>query len=319
MKRQWIALNIIMLCITATVFSILPACAFEDAIIAVVDDETITLKDLHDYTAAVYTHLKMEEQLSDAQIAEAMNQLKEEGIHRLIDDRLVLSAANKKGVTARRESIDQRINEIKSRYPSEQAFLASLAAEGFTVTELRNRIGDQLKAQFFIEEEVKSAIHINPQDITDYYQNNSDQFLKPEHAEVKSIFIPYGADATASRERANMAFGQLKLGQDFDQVAAQYSEKSLVTTIMRGQMKPEIESQIFNLKEGEFTWPIDSDQGLFIFRLIKKFPAQTVAFDDVKNQIAQFLYATKFQEHMDAWLSKAREDHYIEIKNPSSP
>lgn len=291
-----------------------PAYCFEDAIIAVVNQETITRKDLQDYITAVYSQLKMDGRHSEAQIKDIMAQVEKEGINRLIDDRLILSAANKIGVQAHRAAIDQRINEIRSRYPSEQIFLSSLAAEGLTVTDLQERIADQLKAQFFVETEIKSTIYVNPQEITDYYQNNIEKFKNPEYADIDSIFIPYTENPDTAREQANTAYGQLKMGQDFENVTQQYSKAPSIKTIVKGQLKPQIEQQIFSLKPGEFTWPIESDQGIFIFKLNKKFAQETAALEDVKDQIAQFLFNQKFKEKTESWLKQEREKTYIEIK-----
>lgn len=291
-----------------------PGYGFEDAIIAVVNEETITLKDLQDYFNAVYTQLKMDGRHSPEQIQEIMEQVEREGINRLIDDRLVLSAANKRGIEANRSAVDQRISETRSRYPSEQAFLSALTAEGLTVTDLRQRIADQLKSQFFVEMEIKSAIQVHPQEVTDYYKQNLEQFVRPEHVDLNSIFIPYGDDPQEAREQANMVYGRIKMGDDFQEAVASYSKAPSLGKIARGEMKPDIEEQIFSLKSGAVTPPIESDQGVFIFQLKEKFPATAVKLDEVKDQISQFLFNRKFKEKMGAWLNEARQETYIEIK-----
>ena len=50
-------------------------------------------------------------------------------------------------------------------------------------------------------------------------------------------------------------------------------------------MIPSLEDAIFNLKEGEVSDSIETDDGIFILKVNKKYPAQTEALAEVKNKI----------------------------------
>jgi len=317
MKKTRISIALFTACVLIGLGFATPALSVEDAIIAVVNDEVITLKDLKDYINAVYTQLKIEGRYTEDEIRKIIEQVQEDGINRLIDDRLILNAANEKGIEAKRAAVDEKIAEFRSRYASEQAFLAALAAEGLNVTDLRNRITDQLKSQFFVETEIKSAIKVNPQDVTDYYNEHTGEFKKPERVDLESIFIAYADDRRAAKKAADSAYRLLKDGTAFAEAASQFSKGPSVGIIARGQTKPDIEKMIFALKPGEFTAPMESDQGIFIFKLNRKLPEEILPLEEVKDFIAQTLFNEKLQEKMKAWLKEARSKAYIEIKNPS--
>jgi hypothetical protein len=95
--------------------------AFEDAIIAVVNDELITLKDLRDYVHSTYVSL-LTQGMNDAQLNEIMKDLKENGINKLIEDRLIMSRANEIGILVRDKLVDDKVEQIKGKYKSEQVF-----------------------------------------------------------------------------------------------------------------------------------------------------------------------------------------------------
>jgi parvulin-like peptidyl-prolyl isomerase len=292
------------------------ALCFDDAIIAIVNEDIITMKDLSDYLNSVYTQLKMEGTHTETQINEIMDQVEKDGINRLIDDRILLNAANEHGVEAKRFAIDEEIDKIKARYPSEPAFISSLTTEGLTITDLRNYIADKLKVQFFVDNEIKSTIQINPQKITDFYNANIKQFLKPERVDLDSIFISYGSDAAQAKEQAAKAYALLTAGNAFSDVAKQFSSAPSVGIIARGQMKPDIEDTIFALNEDGFTQPIESLQGVFIFKLKSHFPEETASLEESKDQIAQFLFNKEFKEKLKSWLDEEKKKTYIEIKKP---
>ena len=79
-----------LLC-AALILSIASPCfAVDDTIIAVVNDELITLKDLKDYIRQTYAQLKTEG-VEETTIKEIMLDLEVNGLDKLIQDKLVLS------------------------------------------------------------------------------------------------------------------------------------------------------------------------------------------------------------------------------------
>ncbi|MFA5260866.1 MAG: SurA N-terminal domain-containing protein, partial [Candidatus Omnitrophota bacterium] len=167
--------------------------AVEDAIIAVVNDDIITLKNLKDYIHSLFTQLKMEGR-RDNEIQRIMQELEQDGISRLIEDKLILTEANRIGLEVRPEIVDQRLAEIKQAYKSEQDFLKALLSEGATISELKTKLNDQFKIKFLVEREVKSKVVVNPQEVTDYYKENFEAFQQPAKVELLSIYIPKKGD-----------------------------------------------------------------------------------------------------------------------------
>ena len=92
-----------------------------DAIIAVVNDDVITLKDLRQYVASIASQLRVENK-SPEEIQQIMGDYEQKGLDKLIEDKLILAAANDKGIKVRDDIIDKRLQEIKDRYPSEDDF-----------------------------------------------------------------------------------------------------------------------------------------------------------------------------------------------------
>ncbi len=290
-----------------------PACAFDDAIIAVVNDEVITLKDLRDYIRQTYVSL-IAEGVEEKQLKAMMLELESDGINKLIEDRLILTRAKAIGIDVREKLIDQRLDEIKQRYPSEEVFLDALVKNGANITELRDKILDQLKIKFVVEHEVKSKIFVNPQEVTEFYEQNKDSFQKNERVNLESICITFLEDKEAARQRAKEALELIGQGTDFLEAAKQYSDTPSVGVVERGQLQPAIEEVVFNLRENEVSPLMEAGTGIYIFRLKGKIPSETAEIKEVKDQIYQFLFTKKFRDSFMQWLQKLRENAYIEIK-----
>ena len=109
-------------------------------------------------------------------------------------------------------------------------------------------------------------------------------------------------------------------GEVFGDLARQYSddigsaaEGGELGWTNPGQMVPEFEATMANADEGEVTEPFRSEFGWHILevkgRRDKDFSSQVQ-----RNQVAGFIREQKYQEELDAWLRKIREEAFIDIK-----
>ncbi len=290
-----------------------PTYAVDDAILAVVNDELITLKDLRDYVRGTYVALVAEGR-DPEDINKVMLDLEINGLNKLIEDKLLLSKANEIGMNVKEKLIDQKLEEVKGRYNSEQDFMKALVSNGVTVTDLRKKIVEQLKIAFVIDHEVKSKIYVNPQEVTDYYEANMERFQDKEKIFVESIYIPYESNRKDAIKRANVALELIKNGEPFTEVAKEYSKASSLGEVERGQLLPKIEKIVFHLERDKPSDVIEVESGAYIFLVTKKFPAQLASLSDVKDFITEFLFRQKLQNELLSWLENLKKDAYIEIK-----
>lgn len=316
MKKQKNKIIFLWLCLsflTNACFSLPDGHALDDAIIAVVNEELITLKDLHNYIHAMYVNF-VAEGLKEEELKEIMKQLENKGIDQLIEDKLILSKANQTGLEVRPALIDSRLEKIRSNYPSEQAFVNDLTKNGLTISDLRNKFLDQLKVKYIVEHEVKSKIHVNPQEVTNYYEQHKNEFQKNERLRLDSIYILFNSDQKSAMEKAREIMELLKQGKDFREMASQYSQAPSVGIIERGQILPKIEESVFKLTPGEISQPIETENGIYIFKLLEKIPLEILTLKEVKDVIYQKVFDQKFEQEFTQWINQLKAEAYIEIK-----
>ncbi|MBF0531825.1 MAG: peptidyl-prolyl cis-trans isomerase [Candidatus Omnitrophica bacterium] len=287
--------------------------AFEDSIVAVVNDELITAKDVQAYLHTTFVNLKAQG-VPEQKIQEIMDDLKTNGLSKLIEDRLILSRANKAGLEVRPQLVDQRLDEILKNYPSENVFLEALAANGSSITELRQRLLEQLKIKYIIDHEVKDKIAVNPQEVTDFYLANPALFQTKDKVFVESIFIGKKSDPAAARIKIEEAETRIKNGGDFIDVAKAYSELPSIGAVERGQLKPEIEDTFFKLPQGGVSAVTEVEDGFYLFKITAYKPAKLAELKDVKDQITERIYQKKFKEKFTGWLNDLKKNAYLEIK-----
>lgn len=287
--------------------------AIEDAIIAVVNDELITLKDLKDYVRSTYVSL-VAEGMEEAQLQAVMKDMEVNGINKLIEDKLILSKANIIGLVVREELVDERVENVEQRYGSQQNLINALMKNGSTLTDLKNKIKDQQKIKYVIDHEVRSKIYVNPQEVTDYYEKNRDNFSREDRINLDSIYMAFGNDKATTRTKADEILKKIKAGENFDVLMEKYSETPSVGTVERGQFLPSIENIVFGLRINDISPAVETDTGIYIFKLIGNSPAKIAELEDVKDSIYDLLFKEKFKTRFMRWLEKLKEDAYIEIK-----
>ncbi len=297
----------IVCCFISSVFAV------DDAIVAVVNDEVITLNDLRDYVHSVYVGL-LAEHASKDKIEKVMQSLKTKALDNLIKDKLILSEANRLGIKVRPELVDKRLEQVKAKYGSEQEFMDALIRNGATISDLRKKIIEQYKIQFVIDREVRSKIYISPKEVTDYYEKHKDEFRRKERVNLQSIFISFGNDKKAARAKAEEALRELKAGADFLDVVEKYSDAPSVGIVEKGQLLPEVEDIVFNLKENKISPIIEVKTGFFIFNLKGRIPARVASLREVKDNISSILYKQKFKKRLDEWIDRLKKNAYIDIK-----
>jgi parvulin-like peptidyl-prolyl isomerase len=285
-----------------------------DAIIAVVNDDAITLKDLRQYIASVASQLRVENK-SPAEFQQIMSDYEQKGLDKLIEDKLVLAAANDKGIEVRDDIVEKRLDEIKARYPAEQEFLNAIGAEGMTVSDLKQKLTDQLKVKYEIDMEVRDKIFINPEDVTQYYNDHVSDFAHKPRVNLQSIFISFAKHAKQEAQTlADEARSHLLAGEDFDKVFQKYSESSSVGEVEQGQMVDAVDNVVFNLKLEEVSEPVEVENGIYVFKAIGIDAASQQTLAEVKDQIYAKLLDDQFQKKFKEWVAKLRQKAYVEIK-----
>lgn len=293
--------------------AVAPLSAFEDAIVAVVNDEVITARDVQSYLRSTYVNM-LTQGVGEEQVAAVMEELQKNGLQKLIEDKLILSRANKAGLEIREELIDQRIKDLQKNYGSEKELVAALVAHGASITDLRNKILEQLKIKYIVDHEVKNKIFVNPHEITDFYEKNLSLFKTKERVFVESIFIAKNSDAAQARSRIDEAIALIQSGQDFIEIAKKYSQLPSVGAVEEGQLKPDFEKAIFALPLLGVSQIVEADDGFYVFKVTGRKSPVTAELKDVKDKIHERIYQMKFKKRFMTWLEGLEKEAYIDIK-----
>jgi peptidyl-prolyl cis-trans isomerase SurA len=302
-------------------FTALAGAAVVDRIVVVVNNEIITQREVDIMLAPVYGQYR--NMYKGEELIKMLEDVREKILKQLIEDRLIFSEAKKLNITIEEKEVDVKIDEMRNRVGSERELENMLNEQNLTLNELRARYKEKIMIRKLVDQKVGAKIIITPLEVKNYYNDNKDSFMQPEELKLKTILIKpkkeQGGDA-GSLQLIRDLMKRLKEGCGFEELAKEYSdapgagEGGLMGYVKKGDLMPQIEDIVFNLKEGEITGIIQSPLGYHIFKVDEKRIRRMRELAEVRQDIEEFLYREKASQKLKGWIDTLAKSAYIEFK-----
>ncbi len=298
-----------------------PAGMVLDRVVAVVNDEALTLSEIQEEGQPVVRKIFQDfvGQERERRLEEAEKQLMDD----LIDRRLMYQVAKREGTLPSEAEVNGAIEDLKknNNVTDDAQFRAMLRSEGLTLEQVRRNIGERLAIARLVGRQLRSSIIITEEELQKYYQDNQEKYRRTPQAQIRHIFfgLSTGADEAAIRARAEEARQKLQAGADFGQIAREYSSASAgetpgeLLTVHRGDLAPEIEAAAFSLPAGGVSSPIRTESGYHLIKVEQIQVESVVPFAEVRDAIRDQLFQEKFEPKRKDWLASLRAQAFIQI------
>jgi peptidyl-prolyl cis-trans isomerase SurA len=158
-------------------------------------------------------------------------------LNELIDNELLLERARKLAIVVPEAEVGHEIANLSSPYSSAD-FQKKLSDEGLTLAALREQVRQNLLVEKLLRREITGRLAISQAEVEAYYRDHASQFRIPEtRYHLAQILVTLSRDPSLHNPRQSDAVGreaaerkvrtieqQLRSGQDFAKLAAEYSE-----------------------------------------------------------------------------------------------
>jgi peptidyl-prolyl cis-trans isomerase SurA len=128
------------------------------------------------------------------------------------------------------------------------------------------------------------------------------------------------AALAAAQAKADDLLKQIRAGASFEDIAKKNSDGPSAAqggdlgAFKRGTLAKELEDKTFSLKAGEVTDVIRTKQGYVILKVTSHQMAGIPPLKDIEPRIQDALYYQQLQPALRTYLTKLREDAYIDIR-----
>ncbi len=298
--------------------------AVVDRIVAVVNEDVITLYDIETLLRPVVQNVKAQ-RMSPERELQALTQLRAEMLNNLIDTKLTEQEVKRYNISINEEEIENYIRQLKQRRATtDEQFRGILAEQGMTLEEYRKEVRLQLQRSKLVNREVRSKVVITEAEIKSYYEKNKARYGGGTQYHLWNLFVRLPAQASAENRAAaqNMleeALAELRRGRSFQEIVRLTAERpSAVQGSDLGlfrieELTPRLREAMQELKAGEFSPIVETDFGyqIVFVQEIKETASRPLA--QVESEIQDIIFRERVDNRFASWLSELRKRSHIKI------
>lgn len=316
-------------------------------IIATVNGKDITKTYVNKLLQEEFSNLP-ENQRTEENIKLFVNRI----VNQKIEDMLLIDAAKKSNIEVSKKEIQTAINNIKSKFKSEQEFETDLKNEGLTKKEFESGVKESLMKIKYVSTEINNKIQEPKEEELKNFYNNVISMIKgldlnlsvqeeklvsslanslkrkySEQVKIRQIFIKYSDTFTKEQKKeVNDKIKELKKElslQDvnFAQLSVKYSDdqtlrqkKGDLGFVLKEDITPEVAKVVFALDVGSYnTKPVQTSNGYHFFRVEEKKAKMPIEYDDIKDTISDLLYKRNIQIGYDKLISELKSNSDIKF------
>ena len=318
-------MNRILAFLLAAVIYSLPAPVAAEPVIgiaALVNDEPITTYDVEKEREILEKGLDSNTSLDDA----GKSQIRQVALNSLINKKLIEQKIRELDIKVTDEEVRQAIEDVKkSNNITQENLKEALEARGITFDEYKAQIKEQLERLRLISMEVRSKIQISEKEMREYYAANPEKFQVDEAFHARQIFFPISPKAMEEERKrttasAEKVLAEVKGGADFAELAKKYSKDPSAAEggdlgfLKKGELLPEFDEALVNLKPGEISGLIRTPAGIHILKLEEMRQGKSRSFEAAKPEVEDLLYKKRSEERFSQWIDDLRKNAAVEIK-----
>lgn len=295
-----------------------------NSLVAVVNGQAITESEVQEVTTAT-RNIIMLSQPASPERDKRLKSLRQTALSSLIERELILSEFIKMGGRIKDEIVDQDIQRIIDGEPfngDRNKFLAELRKAGSTLKRYKDRRKKILSVEIMKSSKAKGIKVVTPQKMKETYNENKDRFREESFARIRTLTIrknPDDPSKSTKGQRTLMDAIQKKLqdGEDFSELAKQYSEDSVAETGGdRGvlgensiELRRDLKAAAFSLKSNQVSEVLEDNYAFYLIKAEDKKPGKlkTLGNDVVKEEINNLALLDLRRSAYERWMTKLKK------------
>ena len=290
--------------------------------------------------------LRQEIEKMEKAVGQTLNSTqRREVLDAMINERLVLQAAERDKISVTNNEINKQVDELKSqmvqmlgRAPTDAEFATAVRNQtGLDIPAFKEQIKRGLILQKYIKAKKQNLFDgIKPptsKEVVDMYNLTKAQFVRPDTVRFSMIQVPYGND-NASKTKAKTLIDQLarEIGTNpskFDEVVLRgqapnsgymagdgsYMPRNMEAAQIVGQ---DFINIAFGLKQGEVSKVIEGKPGYQIIKITETYAQKNLELDDIfqpgsRITVREYISNILEQEKQAEAVNQATEEIFKEL------
>jgi len=195
---------------------------------------------------------------------------------------------------------------------------------GLPFEDFKSEVRNNYLTQRVIGQEVGSKVNVPKPELEQYYNEHKNEFVREERVFLREILVSTAdktdAEVPALEKKAKDLVERARRGEKFGELARDNSDSESAKNLgqlgayKRADLAKPVADQVFDKDRGHVTDPIRVGNGFLILRVETVHKAGLAEFEEVQAEIMEKLYPPKFNPLVREYLTRLREEAFLEIR-----
>jgi peptidyl-prolyl cis-trans isomerase SurA len=283
-----------------------------DRIVAVVNDQVVTLSELQQTSKAMQAQAGLKPQLKEDKA------FQRQMLESLIDRKLAQEEAKRRGITVSDRELEKALQDFKqmNRVTDDAALAEALSKAGLTLRELKQQIGDQILHERLLQIEVGGKVSVSDAEVHRFYEEHAQKGGTAVHLRLITLPFPPGASPGEKEEvqkKAEVILEELRQKVPFEEVIRRHGVRGEdLGYIAKADLDPRLGEYLERLKPGE-VGPIQTPGGFQLVQLVGKRAGQPRSFEETAPEIRRLLMQREMEKRFREWIKTLWDKAHIKI------
>ncbi|WP_265943540.1 peptidylprolyl isomerase [Dechloromonas sp. A34] len=268
-----------------------------------------------DYEAAFTTLVRQRfyhGQIPEAELVGVREEIKTKLVQRVV----LLEEAERRKIAPDDNQIQETIASYEKRYATSPQWQENRER---LLPDLKKQLAEQSQIAL-LDKQVRAVPEPDEKAVRAFYEKNPQLFVEPEKIRLAVILLAVDPSSPATawqatREEAQAIYGRLSAGADYDEAARMHSSVYAdkggdMGYLHRGMLPETIQDKIDKFEVGKINEPMDTLEGVAIFKLLERVVAKKRDFADVENRARELLIRERqdkaWKDLIDRLVAKAK-------------
>ncbi len=245
----------------------------------------------------------------------------------LVGAELIYQKAAASGFKATEAEVQAEFTRFAKGFAGDAEMNLALADRGMDRAALMRELAKTVTVARYIADTIGKKITVTPADVSQYYQQHTEEFRHPDLVRSSHILLRVQDGATGeqdrlARQRAESILARVKKGEDFAKLAKEYSTDNSASQggdlgfTPKGQLVPEYEDVAFSLPVGGISDLVRTQFGYHIIKVTEKKKEGMATLAEVQQELSDFLKNQKTQAELEKLVNQLRAQAKIEAFIP---
>jgi peptidyl-prolyl cis-trans isomerase SurA len=283
-----------------------------DRIVAVVNDQVVTLSELQQTSKAMQARAGLKPQLREDK------GFQRQMLESLIDRKLAQEEAKRRGITVSDRELEKAFEGFKAQngFKDDAALAEGLSKAGLTLKELKQQISDQILHERLLQIEVGDKVSVSDAEVRRFYEEHAQKAGTAVHLRLITLPYPPGASPGQKEEvqkKTEVILEELRQKAPFEEVIKKHGVRGEdLGFIEKADLDPRLAEFLERLKPGE-VGPIQTPGGFQLVQLLGRRAGQPRSFEEVAPQIHHLLMQREMEKRFHEWLKTLWDKAHIKI------